>query len=73
MLLCLTAVKTFRLRPDVFFSLQVDGPITTGGGRGPRRKLTVFDKVEQNIAGYRMGIECEISTKKRYRKLHGYV
>ena len=29
--------------------------------------------MEQNIAGYRMRIECEISTKKRYRKLHGYV
>ena len=27
--------------------------------------------MEQNIAGYRMRIECEILTKKRYRKLHG--
>ena len=43
------------------------------GGEAHKRKLTVFDKVEQNIAEYRMRIECEISTKKRYRKLHGYV
>ena len=48
-----------------------------GGGAGGgayKGRFTASNKLEQKIAGYRIRIECENLTKKRYRKtLHGYV
>ena len=65
MLFCLTVVKTFRLRPDVFFSLQVDGPITTGGPiSGSWRYLIKWNRTL-------LGIEWKFNVKFQQRNATG--